>query len=142
MKNYAFNLSLLFFHFTYAINGKESPSTTAEETETVVEIDVESIPTDPWWDDAVFYEVFVRSFYDSDGDGIGDLQGVIEKLDYLNDGDPNTTDDLGVTGIWLMPIFPPLAITAMTLPITETSTQIMAPWQTFEHLFKLHMQEE
>ena len=58
----------------------------------------------PWWNDAVFYEVFVRSFYDSDGDGIGDLNGLIEKLDYLNDGDPTTTDDLGVTGIWLMPI--------------------------------------
>ncbi len=58
----------------------------------------------PWWSDRVFYEVFVRSFYDSDGDGIGDLRGLIEKLDYLNDGDPTTTDDLGVTGIWLMPI--------------------------------------
>ena len=46
----------------------------------------------------MFYEIFVRSFYDSDGDGIGDLQGVIEKLDYLNDGDPATTTDLGVTG--------------------------------------------
>lgn len=61
-------------------------------------------PDLPWWNDRVFYEIFVRSFYDSDGDGIGDLQGVIEKLDYLNDGDPTTTDDLGVTGIWLMPI--------------------------------------
>lgn len=58
----------------------------------------------PWWNDRVFYEIFVRSFYDSDGDGIGDLQGVIQKLDYLNDGDPATTTDLGVTGIWLMPI--------------------------------------
>ena len=57
-----------------------------------------------WWNDAVFYEVFVRSFYDSDGDGVGDINGLIEKLDYLNDGDPNTTDDLGITGIWLMPI--------------------------------------
>ncbi len=57
-----------------------------------------------WWNDAVFYEIFVRSFYDSDGDGIGDFQGIIEKLDYLNDGDPNTTSDLGITGIWLMPI--------------------------------------
>ena len=57
-----------------------------------------------WWNDVVWYEIFVRSFYDSDGDGIGDLNGVIEKLDYLNDGDPNTTDDLGITGIWLMPI--------------------------------------
>lgn len=54
----------------------------------------------------VFYEIFVRSFYDSDGDGIGDLQGVIQKLDYLNDGNPKTKDDLGVTGIWLMPIHP------------------------------------
>lgn len=70
------------------------------------EIDVDSIQTDPWWDDTVFYEIFVRSFYDSDGDGIGDLRGVIQKLDYLNDGDPTTTDDLGVTGIWLMPVFP------------------------------------
>ncbi len=57
-----------------------------------------------WWDDAIFYEVFVRSFADSDGDGVGDISGLIEKLDYLNDGDPNTNTDLGVTGIWLMPI--------------------------------------
>jgi glycosidase len=48
----------------------------------------------------------VRSYYDSDGDGIGDFQGLIQKLDYLNDGDPSTTDDLGITGIWLMPINP------------------------------------
>jgi glycosidase len=58
----------------------------------------------PWWNDTVFYQVFVRSFFDSDGDGVGDLNGLIEKLDYLNDGDPATTDDLGVTGLWLMPI--------------------------------------
>ncbi|MDE5546188.1 MAG: hypothetical protein K2I88_01865 [Anaeroplasmataceae bacterium] len=43
-----------------------------------------------------YYEIFVRSFYDSDGNGIGDLQGVIQKLDYIQ--------DLGFTGIWLMPI--------------------------------------
>jgi len=60
----------------------------------------------PWWNNRIFYEIFVRSFADSDGDGIGDLQGIIDKLDYLNDGDPATTDDLGVTGIWLMPIMP------------------------------------
>jgi alpha-amylase len=58
----------------------------------------------PWWNHTVFYEIFVRSFHDSTGDGIGDLPGLIEKLDYLNDGDPTTTDDLGITGIWLMPI--------------------------------------
>ena len=58
----------------------------------------------PWWNDTVFYEVFVRSFADSDADGVGDLNGLIDRLDYLNDGDPTTTDDLGVTGLWLMPI--------------------------------------
>ena len=58
----------------------------------------------PWWNDATFYEVFVRSFYDSDGDGNGDINGLIQKLDYLNDGKADTTTDLGVTGIWLMPI--------------------------------------
>ena len=63
-------------------------------------------PKTYWWNDTVFYEIFVRSFYDSNGDGIGDLRGLIEKLDYLNDGDPATTSDLGVTGIWLMPICP------------------------------------
>lgn len=58
-----------------------------------------------WWETSVFYEVFVRSFYDSDGDGKGDLRGLTEKLDYLNDGDPETDTDLGVDAVWLMPIF-------------------------------------
>ncbi len=71
----------------------------------------ETTTREQWWDDRVFYEIFVRSFADSTtgplaGDGIGDIQGMIEKLDYLNDGDPNTTTDLGITGIWLMPIHP------------------------------------
>ena len=60
--------------------------------------------SEQWWNDRIFYEIFVRSFQDSDGDGIGDLDGLIERLDYLNDGDPKTTDDLGITGLWLMPI--------------------------------------
>ena len=53
-----------------------------------------------------FYEIFVYSFCDSDGDGIGDFKGLIEKLDYINDGDDTTDDDLGMNGIWLMPIMP------------------------------------
>ncbi len=53
-----------------------------------------------------YYEIFPYSFYDSNDDGIGDLNGITEKLDYLNDGDTSTTDDLGVEGIWLMPIMP------------------------------------
>jgi glycosidase len=52
----------------------------------------------------VCYEIFVRSYYDSDGDGIGDLEGLIEKLDYVNDGDPATASDLGANCIWLMPV--------------------------------------
>ena len=58
-----------------------------------------------WSRGAVFYEVFVRSFVDSDGDGVGDLPGLISRLDYLNDGNPRTTTDLGVDAIWLMPVF-------------------------------------
>lgn len=62
-----------------------------------------------WWQDRVWYEVFVRSFADSTegplaNDGVGDIRGLIERLDYLNDGDPKTDHDLGITGIWLMPI--------------------------------------
>lgn len=51
-----------------------------------------------------FYEIFVYSYCDSDGDGIGDIQGLISKLDYLNDGDDTTDTDLGINGIWLMPM--------------------------------------
>ena len=52
----------------------------------------------PWWQTAVFYQVYLRSFADSDGDGVGDLRGVIERLDYL--------DALGVDVIWLSPVNP------------------------------------
>jgi alpha-amylase len=52
------------------------------------------------------YEIFVRSFADSDGDGVGDLRGLTARLDYLNDGDPASTTSLGVDAIWLMPIHP------------------------------------
>jgi len=51
-----------------------------------------------WWNEAVFYEIFVRSFKDSNGDGIGDFNGITEKLDYLR--------ELGINAIWLMPIHP------------------------------------
>ncbi len=53
-----------------------------------------------------YYEVFVYSFCDSDGDGVGDLQGLLSKLDYINDGDDTTDTDLGCSGIWLMPVHP------------------------------------
>ena len=53
----------------------------------------------------VFYHIFVGSFSDSNGDGIGDLRGIINRMDYINDGDPNSGLSLGAEGIWLSPIF-------------------------------------
>lgn len=53
----------------------------------------------------VYYHIFVGSFSDSNGDGIGDLRGIINRFDYLNDGNPNSGVSLGVEGIWLSPIF-------------------------------------
>ncbi|MGH7445129.1 MAG: alpha-amylase family glycosyl hydrolase, partial [Longimicrobiales bacterium] len=62
--------------------------------------------SEDWWRSGVCYEIFVRSFQDGDGDGVGDFQGLTERLDYINDGDPSTSDDLGATCVWLMPIMP------------------------------------
>ncbi len=56
-----------------------------------------------WWKHGVIYQIYPRSFQDSDGDGVGDLQGVIDRLDYLNDG---TERSLGVDAIWFSPTFP------------------------------------
>ena len=53
--------------------------------------------TEKWWKEAVIYQIYPRSFYDTNGDGIGDLRGIIEKLDYL--------ENLGVTAIWMSPIY-------------------------------------
>jgi alpha-amylase len=57
-----------------------------------------------WKKGGTCYEVFVRSFYDSDGDGIGDLKGLIQKLDYINDGKLSSDHSLGARCIWLMPV--------------------------------------
>jgi maltose alpha-D-glucosyltransferase/alpha-amylase len=51
-----------------------------------------------WYKDAIIYELHVKAFFDSNGDGIGDLKGLIQKLDYL--------EDLGITAIWLLPFYP------------------------------------
>lgn len=50
-----------------------------------------------WWQDAIFYEIYPRSFQDSDGDGVGDLKGIVARLDYLQ--------KLGVTALWITPFF-------------------------------------
>src|SRR6266496_3001650 len=52
----------------------------------------------PWWRGAVFYQVYVRSFADSNDDGVGDLPGITSRLDYIR--------DLGADAIWLTPFYP------------------------------------
>src|SRR5438552_7421136 len=55
-----------------------------------------------WWREGVFYQIYPRSFQDSNGDGIGDLPGITARLDHLNDGTPRS---LGIDGIWLSPFY-------------------------------------
>src|SRR6185436_1226249 len=58
-----------------------------------------NLPVDPlWYKDAIIYELHVKTFHDSNGDGIGDFRGLIEKLDYLQ--------ELGITAIWILPVYP------------------------------------
>lgn len=57
---------------------------------------------DPWWKRGVVYQIYPRSFMDSNQDGIGDIQGIISKLDYLNDG---TERSLGIDAVWISPIY-------------------------------------
>ncbi|TML74688.1 MAG: hypothetical protein E6G11_00620, partial [Actinobacteria bacterium] len=55
-------------------------------------------PADPWWRGGVLYQIYPRSFADANGDGIGDLAGIVSRLDYL--------EWLGIDGVWLNPIHP------------------------------------
>ncbi|RZK29012.1 MAG: alpha-glucosidase, partial [Hymenobacter sp.] len=66
-------------------SSKKEPTTTTEAT------------TAKWWKEAIIYQIYPRSFKDSDGDGIGDLKGITSELDYLK--------SLGITAIWLSPIY-------------------------------------
>jgi hypothetical protein len=73
-----------------------------------------------WWQSAIIYEIYPRSFQDTDGYGIGDLDGIIERLDYLV--------ELGVDAIWVAPIYPSLwPISDMTSRIIATSIQFLGP---------------
>ena len=74
-----------------------------------------------WYKDAVVYQVHLKSFYDSNNDGVGDFVGLIEKLDYIA--------DLGVNTIWLLPFYPRRGATmATTLPITAECIPSTATW--------------
>lgn len=98
MKKY-FAIIVLLLFLTSCIPAA-TPASVAPIPQTAIPVQSTNTPqpTQPWWREAVFYEIFVRSFYDSNGDGIGDLNGVTQRLDYLQ--------SLGVTAIWLMPIQP------------------------------------
>lgn len=85
---------------------QETPQPATATPAPVPTLQLAKMPDLPWWHQGTLYELFVRSYYDSNGDGIGDFKGLTEKLDYLNDGNPETKSDLVVTGLWLMPIFP------------------------------------
>lgn len=59
---------------------------------------IHGVSDDPWWKHAVIYEIYPRSFQDANGDGVGDIRGIISRLDYLQ--------DLGIDAIWLTPMYP------------------------------------
>src|SRR3954464_15624354 len=63
-------------------------------TQPIVTVDKDPL----WYQNAILYELHVRAFHDSNGDGIGDFPGLTQKLDYLH--------DLGITAIWLLPFYP------------------------------------
>jgi glycosidase len=90
--------TLLFLSFLSACvpaTPEPAPTPTASEVSTPEQ--QQPAPKN-WWQTAVFYEIFVRSYYDTDGNGIGDFNGITQKLDYIQ--------SLGVNAIWLMPIHP------------------------------------
>lgn len=94
--HFALRASLAFLASLYAALGLPPSPATAQDSSGATASD--------WRHGAVCYEIFVRSFFDSDGDGAGDLRGLIHKLDYINDGDPESRRDLGARCIWLMPV--------------------------------------
>jgi oligo-1,6-glucosidase len=80
-----------------------------------------------WWKESVIYEIYPRSFMDSNGDGIGDLNGIIQKLDYLK--------DLGIDVIWLCPIYDsPNADNGYDI---RDYRKIMAEFGTMEDFYRL-----
>ena len=107
-----FFLLICMFFSMLGCTGAGNPGTTAATETTqatepgeVILMDAGTpIPTQT--NNRAYYHIFVGSFSDSNGDGIGDLRGIIERFDYLNDGDDSSGKSLGVEGIWLSPIHP------------------------------------
>ncbi|PJZ46970.1 alpha-glucosidase [Leptospira brenneri] len=86
-----------------------------------------------WWKEAVIYQIYPRSFQDSNGDGIGDLEGIIERLDYL----AGSKDSLGIDAIWLSPVYPsPMFDFGYDISDYEEIDPVYGDIQTFKRLLK------
>ena len=105
-RRYLFVFLLLILSFSLSCTGnKENRNRQEQEESSIPEKNSQplarskprELSSQKWWQNAVFYQIFPRSFKDSDGDGNGDFQGMTSQLDYLA--------DLGITAIWLTPIF-------------------------------------
>jgi oligo-1,6-glucosidase len=83
MKQFLLIVFVFITHWSGRVFGQTSPADKASDRK--------------WWKEAIVYQIYPRSFKDSDGDGIGDLKGIISKLDYL--------ENLGITAVWLNPIY-------------------------------------
>src|SRR5579859_4975141 len=83
-----------------------------------------------WWQRGVIYQIYPRSYADSNGDGIGDLEGIIGKLDYI-------AHDLGVDAIWLSPIYPsPMADFGYDISNYTDIDPIFGDLRTFDSLLE------
>ena len=60
--------------------------------------------TQAWWQSGIIYQIYPLTFADGNGNGTGDIGGIIQRLDYLNDGNPDSQTSLGIDAIWLSPV--------------------------------------
>src|SRR5689334_13835851 len=82
-----------------------------------------------WWQTGIIYQIYPRSFQDSSGDGVGDLQGIIQRLDYLQ--------WLGITAIWISPIYPsPMADFGYDISDYKGIHPLFGSMQDFDDLLK------
>ncbi len=90
-----FICSIIIFSFLSGCKQKVQENNSTNRLRSIAAFD--TIPERKWWKEAIVYQIYPRSFQDSDGDGVGDLKGIISRLDYLK--------SLGVDAVWLNPIY-------------------------------------